>query len=195
MAIRRLSRASIKTGSKSNKMWDQDTAQGAMEFIASADMNGTVTAFGFTSIPQIYQDLVLVLNLRGVVSANGLGWIINGNPSGVTYGTTLLKGDGASASSVRGSSMSYGASQVGVTGSTSGIHSTVITHFLNYTNSTRKKTWLSRFSTDLVGSGYTAIEVMANSQTTAITNIDCSTANASVFWTGTVRLYGIKAGA
>ena len=194
MAIRRLSTASIKTGSKSNKLWDQDTAQGAMVPIASVEMNGTATAFGFGSIPQIYQDLVIVTNIRSSSSA-AAGWIINNNPSGATYGVTTLKADGTSATSVRGSAMSYGASQIGALGSSSGTPATMIAYFFDYTNSSRRKTWLQRTSSDLNGSGFTGLEAHTNSFTAAITDIACSTANAAVLWTGSITLYGIKASA
>jgi hypothetical protein len=195
MGTKRLSTASIRTLSKSNKMWDQDTAQGAMVPIGISDMNGTTTAFGFGNIPQTYQDLMIVANLRNVAGNAAAGWIINNNPSGVTYGVTTLRGDGSSATSVRGSSMSYGASQIGILGSTSGINATMIVHFLNYANTTTKKTWIQKTGSDLNGSGFVGIEAFGNNLTDAITSIACSTANGSIFWSGTATLYGIKAGA
>ena len=194
MSTRRFSTASIRTGSKSNKMWDQDTQQGAMVPIATSDMYGNVTAFGFGSIPQIYQDLVIVASMRSTSSA-AAGWIINGNPGGVTYGVTTLLSNGSTTTSVRGSSMSYGASLCGNLGSTSGIQSTLIAHFPNYANTTTKKTFIVRTATDLNGSGNVAVETFGNSLTGAITDIACSTANAGIFWYGTVTLYGIKASA
>lgn len=195
MAIRRLSTASIKTGSKSNKLWDQDTQQGSMVLIGSNDMNGAVTAFGFSNIPQIYQDLMLVVSLRSTSSASP-GWIINSNPSGAVYGVTMYRGDGAASLSSRGSSMSYGASQVGAIGQNStSTNATMITHFFNYTNSTNKKTWAQKTANDLNGSGFVAIEAHLTSSTLPITAIACSTANASIYWNGTATLYGIKAGA
>jgi hypothetical protein len=196
MAIRRLSTATIKTGSKSNKIWDQDTQQGAMVPIASTDLNGLVTAFGFGSIPQIYKDLVIVATIRNIGGNAGAGWIINNSAGGMTYGVTNAKHDGASAISVRGSSMSYGASYAGVMGSSSTpVFTTMIVNFFDYANTTRKKTWIQRTSGDFNGSGNTSIEVFSNSTTTAITEIACSTANGAIFWDGTATLYGIKAGA
>ena len=196
MAIRRLSRSTIKTGSKSNKIWDQDTQQGAMVPIASTEVNGLVTAFSFASIPQIYKDLVIVATIRNIANNAGAGWIINGSAGGMTYGVTTLKFDGTSGVSTRGSTMSYGASQGGVLGLTaSPIFSTMVVNFFDYTNTTKRKTWIQRTSSDFNGSGNTALEVFSNSTTPAITDISCSTANAAIFWDGTVTLYGIKAGA
>lgn len=194
MGIRRISRESVRTGSKSNKMWDQDTQQGAMVQIGISDMNGTVTAFSFSDIPQTYQDLMIIADIRSIGGGAGAGWVINGNPSGVTYGTTTIKGDGSSATSARGSSMSYGASQVGALGSTAGINALMIVHFLNYANSTTKKTWIQKTASDINGSGFVGMESMANSSNSPITSITCSTANGSVNWIGTATLYGIKAG-
>jgi hypothetical protein len=175
-------------------MWDQDTQQGAMVQIGISDMNGTVTAFSFSDIPQTYQDLMIIADIRSIGGGAGAGWVINGNPSGVTYGTTTIKGDGSSATSARGSSMSYGASQVGALGSTAGINALMIVHFLNYANSTTKKTWIQKTASDINGSGFVGMESMANSSNSPITSITCSTANGSVNWIGTATLYGIKAG-
>ena len=194
MAIRRFSTA--EPGVKSNKLWDQDTQQGAMVPIATQVLNGNVTSFNFGSIPQTYQDLMIVANIRNIGGGAGAGWIINGSAGGMTYSVTALKGDGGSATSTRGSSMSYGASQGGALGSTSSpIFGTMVTHFLDYKNTTRRKSWIQRTATDFNGSGLTALEVFTNSATTAITDIACSTANGSIFWVGNVTLYGIKAGA
>jgi len=193
MAIRRFSTS--KPGVKSNRFWDQDTAQGAMVPIGVSDMNGTTTAFGFGSIPQGYQDLMIVANIRSTSTA-AAGWIINNNnPSGVTYGATTLIGNGTSTTSTRGTSMSYGASLIGALGTSSGIPATMIVHFLNYADSTTRKTFIQRTASDIDSSGFTGVEVFTTSSTNAITDIACSTANASIYWVGTATLYGIKAGA
>jgi hypothetical protein len=168
---------------------------GALVPIATSDMNGATTAFGFSNIPQTYEDLMIVASMRSSDSA-AAGWIINNNAGGMTFGTTVLSGNGASASSARGTSMSYGASYAGALGNAAtSTNSTMIAHFLNYTNASTKKTWLQRTASDLNGSGSTSIEAFSNSVVGAITSIACSTANGSVFWTGTATLYGIKAGA
>jgi hypothetical protein len=168
---------------------------GALVPIATSDMNGATTAFGFSNIPQTYEDLMIVASMRSSGSA-GAGWIINNNESGMTFGTTVLSGNGASASSSRGTSMSYGASYSGTIGnSATSLNSTMVVHFLNYTNASTKKTWLQRTASDFNGSGSTNIEVFSNSVVGAITSMACSTANGAVFWTGTATLYGIKAGA
>ena len=198
MAISRFSTSRLTLGlPKSQTAWDQDAVQqGAIVPIATQELNGTVTAFGFGSIPQIYQDLMIVVSVRNVANTAAAGWIINGNPASVTYGNTTSFGNGATSTSSRGTSMSYGASLVGSLGSlTSPIPASMIAHFPNYTNSTTKKTFIVRTGSDLNGSGLIATEVFSNSYTTAITDIACSTANAAAFWAGNVTLYGIKAGA
>jgi hypothetical protein len=161
--------------------------------IATSEMNGATTAFGFSSIPQIYQDLVVVASMRSSSTA-AAGWIINGNPGGVTYGVTTSIGSGSTATSTRGSSMSYGASLVGALGSNNGIQASMIAHFPNYANTTTKKTFIVKTASDLNGSGFIGLETIANSLTGAITDLACSTANASIYWYGTATLYGIKAG-
>jgi hypothetical protein len=114
----------------------------------------------------------------------------------MTYGRTTLYSDISSSFSSRGSAMSYGASASGVLGLTaSPIFSTMIVNFFDYASTTKRKTWIQRTSSEFNGSGNTALEVFSNSTTPAITDISCSTANAAIFWDGTVTLYGIKAGA
>ena len=107
MAIRRVSTASIKTGSKSNKFWDQDTAQGALEPIVTVRPAGTSNSITISNIPQTYQDLYIVVNARAARSAS-LENINIGIPNQTfIYSATRLIGNGSTASSVRGTNDQY----------------------------------------------------------------------------------------
>ena len=58
MAIRRLSSSSLTTGSKSSKLWDQETTLGTFESIAVATVDsGGASSVTFSNIPATYTHL------------------------------------------------------------------------------------------------------------------------------------------
>ena len=64
MAIRRFSSSSLTTGSKSSKLWDQETSLGYYESIATATVDSSgASSITFSNIPQNY----LHLQLRGLI--------------------------------------------------------------------------------------------------------------------------------
>jgi hypothetical protein len=137
----------------------------------------------FTSIPQGYTDLVVVIN--GTSSAGSeLQYRLNGDTTS-KYSFTQLYGDGSSAGSSRGSDRTIG--RLGSTRTTGNVH---IGHFQNYSNSTTNKTVLSREST--AGSIVQAFVGLWR-QTAAITSIEFL-AETGNFDSGiTFNLYGIAA--
>jgi hypothetical protein len=194
VAIRRLSTASIKTGSKSNKLWDQDTEQGAIVPIASFTGTGITNGeiITFSSIPQIYQDLMLVVH--GTQSnTSGSATISINALTGTPYSQTNLACDGATIASSRLINTNP-ASQI-VHGSTT-IPVLQVHHFLNYANTSYNKTILTRHAHDKNGSGVSWITVSLARTTAAITTIIVSSNQGSCFWGTDTRatLYGIKAG-
>lgn len=192
MGVYELSGAgSVKTGRTLYTSMNAGNQYGAMVPIASAVVTGVETAIGFGNIPQTYQDLILVMNLRASGSTAG-GLIVNNNPAGVVYGVTTLSGDGSTASSLRYSNASYGVIGFGDYNSST-VFSSSITHYLNYADTSTKKTILHRLANDKNGSGISGVEVLSYSGTDAINSIAFSTANGSVFFTGTATLYGIRA--
>jgi len=129
-----------------------------------ASNQGTVT---FSSIPQTYTDLRLIVN-GGYVDAGFLLGVRVGNGSvnaDSNYSYTVLRGDGSSATSVRKSNMTLGAlnSQSSVN-----VNHTFIAEFQNYSNTTTYKTWLSRSG---LGSGNTEVLVSLWRSTAAIDTI------------------------
>jgi hypothetical protein len=169
----------------------------AMELIATAKGDGTTTNnIGFNSIPQGYQDLMLVINSKVIGSStNYYGIAVNGTRT--NYSNTVLAGNGSSAYSYRGT----GVNQLFLTtannlpaGSTSPASSVV--HILNYTNSTSYKTLLWRTAFDQNGSGASSLHVgLFTGSTAAITSINIQLDTGSTFYTSdsTFTLYGIKA--
>lgn len=196
MAIRRVSTASIKTGSKSNKFWDQDTAQGALEPIASWVAPGTNTGVDFTNIPQTYTDLMIVQQVRSNRSANTyeLFWQRLNGDTGSNYSYTYLNGNGTTGTSSRLSSQTVtNRFNIPASNATTGVFGTSIIHILNYSNSSNFKTLLCRSSTDLNGSGEINFSVGLWRNTSAITSVNLATETGSNVVAGSIiTLYGIK---
>ena len=190
MAIRRFSIA--EPAVKSNKFWDQDTAQGAMEFIRSTvvSANGTVT---LSSIPNTYQDLILVITARTDSSSLTSGLLRFNGDTGSNYSSTLLYGTGTAPTSERYSNESFtrigyaiGSSQL------ANVFSTQLVQILNYANTSTNKTVISRDASDVNGSGITQLTIGSWRNTAAINSI---TYPVTLVAGSTVTLYGIKAGA
>lgn len=195
MAIRRFSTA--EPGVKSNRFWDQDTAQGAMVPIATQIFVGTTSDINFTNIPQTFQDLMIVVNGRSSFAANDvlIQSYLNGDFSATTYSNTRLEGDGASANSTRNANT--GAVAVGhipASSASVGVTGSIVYHIFNYTSSTTFKTTLSRWAADRNGAGRTGLFVTLWRNTNALTSVGVATYGLGNL-TGSVTLYGIKAGA
>ena len=158
--------------------------------ITLGDATGTVD---FTSIPQTYTDLIIVV--QGTTTADNVDiqmYFNSDNTSGL-YSKTQLEGTGSAA----GSGRTSGANFIGLT-SNIGVDDTnpsIITlQFNNYSNTTTFKTVLSRET--MWHSTYpgTALRVGLWRNTNAITSVSLKV-NGSTWKSGsTFNLYGILAG-
>jgi hypothetical protein len=188
MAIRRFSTA--EPGVKSNKFWDQDTQQGAIVPIAQTPSGS------FLNIPQTYQDLMIVCNIRGTHNSTIEYYGLQFNANTANYSTTFISGNGSTASSSRWANMTYSSQNViAAAQNTSGVFSSSIYHIIDYKNSSNFKTVLSRNVNDLNGSGNTDLSISLWRNTAPITRIDIAMANFAAVSGSTFTLYGIKAGA
>jgi hypothetical protein len=148
--------------------------------------NSTTAEVTFSSIPSTYTDLVLVLSTKQQ-SNTTVKLRLNGDTAS-NYSYTRLSGDGSSAASERGSTLS-----------TMPIHfsgtewNNAIISFNNYKNTTTNKTVISRSNNANL---FTMVWVGLWRNTAAINTILITTDNLSVtyFTTGsTFTLYGILA--
>jgi hypothetical protein len=160
--------------------------------IAQVIGNGTGTNMNFLNIPQTFKDLMLVINATSN-SAHSGNVIFNYTSFG-TYSGTYIQGDGSSAISARITSAGAGPLLRSITYGTT-IPVTSIIHFMDYTNTSRFKSYIGRNAGDLNGSGQTQLYSALWQKTEAITEILLSSGSGSIYWTGTATLYGIKAGA
>jgi len=165
---------------------------GALVPIATAT-NATFNNLSFTNIPQKFQDLMLVAyaNTQQAGSiADVARLVINGGATGLS--STMLIGNGSSASSTRESTTTSGGWIGTRPAFATNLYGAYVTHILNYSNSSTFKTIFSRSAGDANGSGETALSVNLWQSTNAIT---------SLIWGGTgnfpgpgttVTLYGIR---
>jgi len=160
------------------------------EPIATQTSNGSTSIFTFSSIPQTYTDLVLIIGGSTGDSAPFLR--LNSNTSPV-YSSTRLRGDGGSATSGR-RTRGDGAPndtrfEIGL-GSLSEVVTNIF-HIMNYTNTTNNKTVMCR--ADQASTAVTLSVGLYNS-TSAITTLTIGNTNSNNWPSGTVlTVYGIKA--
>jgi hypothetical protein len=194
MAIRRFSTA--EPGVKSNRFWDQDTAQGAIEPIGFQRLGTSATGqIFFNNIPQHYQDLMIVVNARQATSTGG-GIYVRPNSVAADRSYAWLEAGGTAVGSAAAGTSGDGYAQFGViapSNANTGVFGTAIGNIMNYTSASYKKTILGRGADDNNGSGRTRIEATLYETTTPVTSIEIVTDGISAFSAGsTFFLYGIK---
>jgi hypothetical protein len=195
MAISRFSTSRLTQGlPKYQGLWDQDNVQqGAMVPIATVTLAADSGSINFASIPQDYQDLMIVARIRDT-NASGTPAYFNymNNNGGSVYSATQVQGDGSSGSSGRISNQ--GVMGIGLQNgstSTAGLFSFQEIHILDY-KSSNFKSILFNSSVDNAGSGATRFAVGLFRDTNPITQFSFNA--AATFVNGsTATLYGIKA--
>jgi hypothetical protein len=154
--------------------------------IATQTLSSAASAVIFSSIPQNYTDLILVITgTSNNGSAGYVGTTFNGDTTGL-YSTTRLLGEGTPTSD------RYSASAFAAGGTMWGSRGTVIQHLLNYSNSTINKTFLTRDNN--AGNRVGAMASLYRS-TNAIRSISSTCPDGNGFASGTTfSLYGITSG-
>ena len=155
----------------------------ALDKITVGTATATVT---FSSIPQGYTDLVLIVSAKTNTTAAQIYMTINGD-AGSNYSRTILYGTGSAAGSARNSNQTVlFADYYGIMNTTDFNMDTF--HFMNYSNTTTYKTVLSR--TNLASSGIDAMAHLWRS-TSAITSILVGNYGYNFSVGSTFSLYGI----
>jgi hypothetical protein len=153
------------------------------EAIATNTLGSNTASVTFSSIPGTYTDLVLIIN--GTQSSSGYPWFQLNGDTASNYSDTQLYATTSVASS-RDTNQTLGYSGAFTTS-----QSTMIFHFMNYSNTTTYKTVLTRDQQGIDGvwAGCTLWR-----STAAINSIYLHGDGARTFQTGTTfSLYGIKA--
>lgn len=148
---------------------------------------GTATAtVNFTSIPQIYRDLVLVVNASPTTGTLGLRFRVN-NDNTAKYFTEYMLGNGTSAS---GNGFSAATEMIDLNTGLSGSYQQ-ITNFLDYSVVDKTKVILSRVDAP---STATSFSVHRWAETvTAISTINVYTSTNTFAVGSTFSLYGVIA--
>jgi hypothetical protein len=146
----------------------------------------STTSYTFSSIPGTYTDLVLVCNLKATSADSSIVARFNGD-SGTNYSETQLYGNGSSTFSQRFTNQTEG--YLSFSGFPTGTFGATIVNFMNYSNTTTYKTFLSRGG---YSSAYVDISAGLWRSTAAISSMTLYAGN--YFDTGcNFTLYGIKA--
>lgn len=151
--------------------------------IATTTLGSTTASYTFTSIPSTYTDLVLVVSGTST-AGDAVCFQLNGDSS-AGYSATNMVGDGSTAYSQRATSNTFS-----YTGGIGTVMGTVITHFMNYSNTTTYKTFIARSSV----SNSVVISTVSRWPSTAAINSIKVLLTGNSFASGTaITLYGIKA--
>jgi hypothetical protein len=164
---------------------------GALVPIAKYISSGVDTGITFSSIPQNYQDLRIVISGNIASGSNNVYITLNGDFTGSTGSGTKLVGNGSSASSTRRSGDSVVYFNTGFTTSST-IQAVWTVDILNYANSSTYKTILWRFAQDLNGSGTTELGVGLKQLTSATNSVVIQSGGNNWASGTTVFLYGIR---
>lgn len=151
------------------------------EPIASQTLGSNAATVTFSSIPNTYTDLVLIISGTGSAQVD-LRYKLNSDTAS-NYSRTYIVGTGTTVTKGRDSSLTYLPLSYLDTSLT-----TCIVNFLNYSNTVYYKTILSRASS---GGGTNAMVGLWRS-IAAISTIEMTTSSGTVVAGTTFTLYGIK---
>jgi hypothetical protein len=148
--------------------------------LATVTLGGSDTEIVFSSIPQSYRDLVVVIG--GSANAGTSPSLRFNNDSGSNYNIVRMYANGSTYSS-----QSFNATY-GSVGFMNTEKSTVVAHIMDYSATDKHKTALGRSSnTDTL-----RLEIVRWANTSAITTLEVRMDGGSLYSTGTVMsLYGI----
>jgi hypothetical protein len=161
------------------------------EPIATNTLGSAAATVTFSTISGAYTDLVLVTNLKTTTTSQEVTVKIN-NDTGSNYSLTNLRGDGSTAASLRRSSQTVGNISKEISPNTAFEFVSVST-FMNYSNATTYKTWLSR-NNRASASNAPGTEALVGlwRSTSAITELVIGLTGGNFDTGSTFTLYGIK---
>ena len=168
--------------------------------IASQTLASSASSVTFSSIPQTYTDLKLMVSARSNYAAvtDVFYGQINSNSS-LIYSGTSLYGNGSSAGSTRTSGTNFldvngfpNAMIINGANSTSNIFSNKEFYFPNYTSSQNKPASSLGATENNATAGYVEIDAFLARDTNPITSIAFGFGNGSLIAGSSFYLYGIK---
>ena len=161
------------------------------EPISTQTLSTGSTSISFNSIASTYTDLVLICSVFG--TANYSGFIRFNSDTGSNYSTTLLQGNGSTATSSRASSQSSITILSKNIGFDTSYLTTGIVNIQNYANTSSYKTVLSRTNVVRASVGEAAAYAGTWRSTAAITSLTIISDGGTYAAGSVFTLYGIKA--
>lgn len=193
MGIRSLSAASISTGAKRSKFWDQSAVEilNSYESIATATVtSGGATSVSFTSIPQTFTHLEIRATTLNASNFYTIKLRFNGSTSG--YTASQLVSFNATSSSGGGPDADSGAMiGIGAKAATS-YSAAVVAKIYEYSKTNLYKRWIGQGGVDGNGTGQTKVTYGYWSSTDAITDIYCYADGSTMNQYTQFALYGIR---
>ena len=167
---------------------------GAYDSIATVTLSSPAASVTFSSIPATYTDLILItsaLSPGGGNNSRGYRFELNAD-TGTNYSQTWLANSTTTAVSSREATQTRG--RIGSISETASDMSSIITNFLDYSNTTTYKTVLSRSSNANTNGDINVFSgVSLWRSTSAINAIKLTMSDNSSFITGSsFKLYGIE---
>jgi hypothetical protein len=166
---------------------------GTFTLISSNTLGSAASSVTFSSIPQTYTDLRLVINCGTSTNGDGIFIRFNGDTSSI-YSDTGLWGTGSSASTGRHVAATSAALSIATGGSTTASSMIALVDFIDYSNTTTYKSFISRAGNATSTASYPATEITVGmrSSTSAITSLTVLSVSNIVVGS-TFELYGIEA--
>jgi len=166
----------------------------SLTHIETIELGSSQASITFSSIPQDYDDLVLVHSIRTARNNNVRDQLVLSlNGSGSNFSVIKLDGNGSSAGS-----QSYAVgrfAQVSTTNATSNTFGNGSLYISNYTASQNKSFSADSVSEDNGSTAYQSIYAGLWSNTSAVTSLSFVSADAFDLLSGsTASLYGVTAG-
>lgn len=168
-------------------------ADSAYEVITKETVGTAVASVTFSSIPQMYTDLVLVCAARTTRAATSDNVIVRFNSDTTAiYSSTNLFGDTGVGSARSSNDTSCFWSYIPSASQTAGRFGVATMNIMNYANTTTQKTTVSSSGNYAAQLELTANYYRSTSAISAITILSGTASNIAVG--STFTLYGIKAG-
>lgn len=163
--------------------------------ISSYTASTSPTSFTFTSIPQTYTDLKLVMSIRGSRTAfySNISVLVNGSSSGI-YDYKWVYSSSGTVTSLQTTNDTELGQFVGGASSTANTFGSLEMYFTNYTSSNHKSISVNNAVEDNSGSTFIVLEAELAKTTSSITSftITGSGNNYTFANNSTAYLYGIK---
>lgn len=159
--------------------------------VATQTVGTAVSSVIFSSLPQNYTDLIVVVSASSTSSSDyGLRFTLNDDTAS-NYSVTALRGNGSSADSYRASSQSMGYLANDISASSSGIFTPFIINLNNYSSGAVYKTVLNR-----AGSSNTDMGAWVNlwRSFNPITSLKFFCNSGNIASGSTFTIYGVAAG-